>query len=376
MESMKKRILYITPFGGMNMGGQVSLFHLINNLSTKLYTPLLVTSNEGELSDKIKKMGHQVFYRSFGTIKPKRIFNIISDIAWLIKLVKREKIVLIHTDHARDTFHSVFVSLLIGVPIIWHVRVTTPNRPLDMLNKLIVRKIIGISNAVNDRFIGPFYKHDKFIRIFNGVDFKNFNIEEKIISNLKEKLCMGKDVLIVTSGTQIVKGKGVDDFIHSAAQLLAEGIKAIFLIIGEGSIDDWNRVKNLISTLNVSKGVILLGYRKDVPAILMSSDIVVIASHENFEGGCPRLALEAMVAGKPLVVTNIRGMNEIVNNNSALFVPEQSPELMAYSIKLLLQDKELRIKLGNEAKKVASEILDIKVNASRVEKLYESLLTA
>ena len=140
------------------MDGQVSLFHLIDNLSTKLYTPLLVTPNEGELSDKIIKIGHQVFYRSFGTIKPKRIFNIISDIAWLRKLVKREKIVLIHTDHARDPFHSALVSFLTGVPIIWHVRVTTPNRPLDMLNKLIVRKIIGISNAINDRFIGPFYQ--------------------------------------------------------------------------------------------------------------------------------------------------------------------------------------------------------------------------
>ena len=373
---MKKRILYITPFGEMNKGGQVSLFHLINNLNTKIYTPILVTSNEGELSVRVKRLGHQVLYRSFGSIKPKRIFKIISDIVWLVKLVKREEIVIMHTDHARDTFHSALVSLLTGVPIIWHVRVTTPNRPLDMLNKLIVRKIIGISNAVNDRFIGPFYKHDKFIRIFNGVDFKNFNIEEKIISDLREKLCRGEDVLIVTSGTQLVKGKGVDDFIQSASQLLAEGIKAKFLIIGEGSIDDRDRVENLISTLNVSKNVILLGYRKDVPAILMSSDIIVIASHENFEGGCPRLALEAMVAGKPIVVTNIRGMNEIVNNNSALFVPEQSPELMAYSIKLLLQDKELRIKLGNEAKKVASEILDIKVNVSKVEKLYESILTA
>ena len=57
----EKRILYITPFSGMNMDGQVSLFHLIDNLSTKLYTPLLVTPNEGELSDKIIKIGHQVF---------------------------------------------------------------------------------------------------------------------------------------------------------------------------------------------------------------------------------------------------------------------------------------------------------------------------
>ena len=376
MDKIKKRILYVTPFGGMDKGGQVSLFHLINNLNTDNYTPLLVTSNEGELVERVKKLGHEVFYRSFGSIKPKRLLNILSDIAWLVKLVNREKIAIMHTDHARDTFHATIASIITGVPVIWHVRVTTPNRPLDMFNKLFVRKIIGISNAVNDRFIGFLYKPHKFIKILNGVDFKNFNIEEKVIANLKNIFNGGEDVLIVTSGTQIVKRKGVDDFLQSAAQLLAEGVRAKFLIIGEGSPDDWNRVEGLISSLNVSGSVKLLGYRNDVPAILLSSDIVVIASHENFEGGCQRLALEAMVAGKPLVATNIKGMKEIVNKNTALFIPEQSPKEMAGSIKKLLQDKELRSTLGIEAKKMAYEMLDIKFNVSKIEKLYESLLTS
>lgn len=373
---VKKRVLYITPFAGLDKGGQVSLFHLINNLNTDKYTPLLVTSNEGELSDRVRKMGHQVLYRSFGSIKPKRLLTILSDIAWLVKLVRREEIAIMHTDHARDTFHASIVSLFTGVPVIWHVRVTTPNRPLDMFNKLLVRKIIGISNAVNDRFIGFLYKRDKFIRILNGVDLKIFNIEKKVIADQKNKFNKGENILIVTSGTQIVKGKGVDDFILSAAKLLNEGIDAKFIIIGEGSADDWNRVEKLISSLNISSGIDLLGYRNDVPMILLSSDIVVIASHENFEGGCPRLALEAMAAGKPLVATNIRGMKEIVNKNIALFVPEQSPIAMAGAIKKLLQDKHLRSIMGIEAKKLASEILDIKFNVSAIEKLYESLLTS
>ena len=358
----------------MDKGGQVSLLHLISHLNIDNYTPLLVTSNEGELSDRVQKLGHEVFYRSFGSIKPKKLSKILSDISWLVKLVKREEIAIMHTDHARDTFHASIVSLITGVPVIWHVRVTTPNRPLDMFNKIFVRKIIGISNAVNDRFIGFFYKRDKFIRILNGVDFNNFNIKKKVITDLKNKFNEGKDVLIVTSGTQLVKGKGIDEFILSAAELLTEGIDAKFLIIGQGSADDWNRVKNLIGSLNISASIELLGYRNDVPAILLSSDIVVIASHENFEGGCPRLALEAMVAGKPLVATNIRGMKEIVNNNTALFIPERSPEAMAESIKKLLQDEELRSALGIEAQKLAFEILDIKFNVSKIEELYESLL--
>ena len=376
MDKIKIRILYATPFGGMDKGGQVSLFYLINNLNTDNYTSLLVTLNEGELSDRVKKLGYEVFYRSFGSIKPKRLLKILSDIAWLVKLVKREEIAIMHKDHARDIFHASIVSLITGIPVIWHVRVTTPNPPLDMFNKLFVRKIIGISNAVNDRFIGFLYKRVKFIRILNCVDFKNFNIEEKVITNQKNKFNEGEDALIVTSSTQIVKVKGVDDFILSAAKLLTEGIDAKFPIIGQGSADDWNRVKNLISSLNVLGNVELLGYRNDVSAILLSSDIVVIASHENFEGGCPRLALEAMVAGKPLVATNIRGMKEIVNKNTALLIPEQSAKLMAGSIKKLLQNKELRSILSIEAKKLASEILDIKFYVSKIEKLYKSLITS
>jgi len=372
--SAEKKILYVTPFPGLDKGGQVSLYHLIRGLDKNKFKPVLLTPKEGALSVKVHELGFEVYFRSFSPIKPKNALKILKDVRWLRSLIVKNGIDAVHSDHPRDTFQCIIATAFTTIPVIWHVRVTIPNPPLDFVNKFFVKKIIGVSNATEERFKGFFWNNRKFTKIYNGVDFELFVNSEKDVAGMRKELSGEFDENIITVVSQLVERKGVDEFVLAAARLEKVETKASYTIVGEGSRGDWSRIRSLIEMSGLKGKIKLLGYREDVPKIISASDVIVLASHDYFEG-CPRVLLEAMAAGKPVVATNVRGIREVVTEDTGILVPQKAPEALAEGIKKLLTDDRLRKKMGVKARERAEEKFDIKLNVSLIQEVYEELLT-
>ena len=90
-----------------------------------------------------------------------------------------------------------------------------------------------------------------------------------------------------------------------------------------------------------------------VPNLLAASDIIVLPSYSE---GCPKILVEAMMMGKPIVATNIPGINDVVENQKeALLVEPGDPVALAHAIKTLLNDKTLASTLAFNARKRALE---------------------
>ena len=107
---------------------------------------------------------------------------------------------------------------------------------------------------------------------------------------------------------------------------------------------------NLINELNISDNVILAGEQDRMDVVYSCIDISIMASAkpEPFGG----VTIESMAYGKPVIGTNIGGTPEqIIHNQTGLLIPPNDPLEMASAIKRLIDDEELRTKMGNKGKR-------------------------
>jgi glycosyltransferase involved in cell wall biosynthesis len=122
----------------------------------------------------------------------------------------------------------------------------------------------------------------------------------------------------------------------------------------------------------ISERVHFLGARDDIPDVLASMDLFVLSSlHE----GLPVAASEAMLAGVPLILSDIEPLLEVSNNGKyAEMFHTQNPDDLAAKILKLLKNKALRNDLSKTALEFAKENFSIEAHLRELKKLYDSIL--
>jgi glycosyltransferase involved in cell wall biosynthesis len=112
----------------------------------------------------------------------------------------------------------------------------------------------------------------------------------------------------------------------------------------------------------------------DVPAterLLDRSDILVLPSHRE---GLPMAVVEAMAHGLAVVTTPVGATPEILGDGAgALLVPPGNQQALAAALARLLDDPALRQRLGEQARKVFREKLDIEILARRLQQVYAAI---
>jgi glycosyltransferase involved in cell wall biosynthesis len=158
----------------------------------------------------------------------------------------------------------------------------------------------------------------------------------------------------VVSVGRLVERKGVDDLIRALPKL--PGVRLIIVGGSTRSGDpDMRRLRTAADRCEVSDRVDLIGPldHEDVPQVLQSADVVAcVPWYEPFG----MVALEAMACGIPVVVSAVGGLRRlVVDHETGLHVPPRDPDRIAFSIRKLLDDADLRVRLGtNGARRAAS----------------------
>lgn len=117
------------------------------------------------------------------------------------------------------------------------------------------------------------------------------------------------------------------------------------------------------------KRIHLLGVRKDIPELLIASDVFVLSS--DWEG-LPLTLLEAMGYGRPSVCTSVGGIPDAVEDGvSGLLVPEGSSLQLAKAIDRVLNDKALAAKMSHAAQEKFQMHYSIERTAQTYLKLYK-----
>jgi glycosyltransferase involved in cell wall biosynthesis len=215
---------------------------------------------------------------------------------------------------------------------------------------------------------------EKILLLHNGIDtnfFDPFTVDHNLV---REEFKISEGEILIGMMARFSPGKGHEEFIYSAKELIKKYDNLRFMIIGEPSKGEDKyaaEIKTLASELDVIDRLIFTGFRKDAPEVLSALDIFVFPSHAEAFG----LALvEAMSMGKPSVCSNSDGVLDIaVNNVTSLLFEKKDQMDLAKKIELLIVNEKLRNEFGKAARKHAVEMFDLSLFTKKLIGIYKNI---
>lgn len=142
--------------------------------------------------------------------------------------------------------------------------------------------------------------------------------------------------------------KGHPDFLHAFRSVVDALPTARAVLVGDGK--ERPRLAGLVSSLGLDDRVEFVGQVPDPRPHVARSHLVALTSlHEGF----PNALLEAMAMGRPVVATGIGGIPELVRDGEDGYLTSRDPGELAERMLKLLQDEELRERMGRQARRRA-----------------------
>ena len=203
----------------------------------------------------------------------------------------------------------------------------------------------------------------------NAVDHRRFRPDVDG-SAVRSKLRIPPEVPIVLLVGRIVPHKGVEHFVEAARYVP----DASFLVAGGGSSLD--AMKRLALSMGVADRVRFLGRISDnrLPEVYAACDVFVLPSVSRLEA-FGIVALEAMSTGKPVIVADIPGVREIIEDGrDGLLADPVNPRDLAEKIRRLLSDPEVRKTMGARGREKVLESFSIERVTDRIEAVYRAIL--
>jgi glycosyltransferase involved in cell wall biosynthesis len=203
-----------------------------------------------------------------------------------------------------------------------------------------VDSVIAISGGVRDALVASGVRPERIRVVPSAVDPSRAQAAPGVraAQRVAWGVSPGEVVLLVLGALERRKGQ---DVLLDALDALGERARAARVVLcGEGS-----ERPALEARAAASGGrVLLTGFQDEVAPCLAAADIVVVPSRHE---GLGVAALEAMAAGKPVVVSQVGGLGEVVvDGESGLLVPCEDPAALATALARLLDDPALRTRLG------------------------------
>jgi glycosyltransferase involved in cell wall biosynthesis len=138
-------------------------------------------------------------------------------------------------------------------------------------------------------------------------------------------------VLLVSAGA-LVPQKDFETLLKAVRLLVDENMPVFLLVAGGGPLH--NALEALRAQLNLDTYTRLLGHRDDAPRLIATADIYVSSSRSE---GLGTSILEALGMGKPVVATDVGGVNEMVlHHETGLCVPPENPQALAEAIRWMI----------------------------------------
>lgn len=375
--------------GTLNFGGcEKHLSYYLPELNKEKFSVTVFTlSEDGELADEVRLKGVRVIAPWIATKGKKN--NILFRVCRLI-LVGLQFLIY-NIKHKPDLVHYFLPgSYLFCYPIAYIAGVRkhiVSRRSMNDYQKkqpdIIVKyekwlhghmnALLGNSKAVVNQLIEEEHApEDKTFLIYNGIK----NHPEDIFLKKRDyrgKIGVSRDVVLICVVANLIPYKGHSDLIKSVA-LINSKFDWHMIFIGE----DFTNLKQSLFELSKEKGVdgkiSYLGKRDDVPYYLAASDIGVLASHQE---GFSNAILESMLAGLPMVVTNVGGNPEAVIDSVTGYIVEPKDEIgLSNKINKLIDNSKLRKEFGQLGKNRIESEFSLANCVSEYEKIYDSILSS
>jgi len=240
--------------------------------------------------------------------------NAIKQLVRLRRLMKRERIDILHTHDFYSGLIGAAAARLAGV------RVLAAQRHLKLSDRRVhtvgmrlihrlAHRILVNSEAIRERIL----EHDhaeakKIVVVRNGVE-QSVSSRAQAREKLSRELGTSAEARLIGIAARLQPVKGHRYFLEAAATVLGNEPDAHFVLVGDGPLRPV--LEKHATNLGIADRVHLLGDRTDVAQLISAFDLLVLSSlHE----GLPNAVMEAMTAGVPVVATAVGGTKELITD--------------------------------------------------------------
>jgi glycosyltransferase involved in cell wall biosynthesis len=297
----------------------------------------------------------------------------------LASFLKKENIQIVHTHSSKAGILGRLAAAWVGVPVVIHTvhgwgfhegqNRWTKNIycALERFCARLTGTLVVVSEENKryglDHHIG---NENQYRVIHSGIDPAAFKVSKERMAVIRKKLGLGASPTVLVL-SNFKSQKSPMTVVEVLEKLVTKVPGVVLLWAGDGG--GRSVVEEALRAKGLEKHARLLGWRTDVGDLLGASDVLLLTS---IYEGLPRVVLQAMAAGKPVVATAVSGTPEAVQKDETGFLRQPGDaEGMAVDLACLLVDPELAIKMGAAGRKRLTGTFKIDEMLKEIEKLYE-----
>jgi glycosyltransferase involved in cell wall biosynthesis len=375
------RIRVLRVIARMNVGGPaVQITNLMRGLDPSKFVHELVTGFcEKDEVDYLDSSAHDIAVeRVPGLGRSINLFSDLVSILKVIRIIRSFKPHVVHTHTAKAGVIGRLASVLSGHK---SVRVHTFHGHVlhGYFSKNKTKLYIFIEKTlslITSRFVcvGAKVRNDLV-----GVGIGDFHKYVVFPPGVEKPLTFDRDKAARQLGIpsnkiyclylgRITKIKRPDRLIDVATILKNNGVDVTFLIAGGGDLLDEMKALSKSAALPM----IFMGWQHNLDALFSMADILVMTSDNE---GTPLSAIQAQLAGVPVVSTNVGSINEILLDGTSAFLTNLEPQQLAEKIDFLAKNSKERVEMGKAGKIFAGNKFSPERLVKDHENLYRKLIT-
>lgn len=318
------------------------------------------------------------------TIKP---FEDIKSLLNVFSFLKTNNYDIVHTHTAKAGVIGRIAARLAGVPIVVHTSHGLPfYRDQSRLKNIIYKNLELIASRFSDGYFSQNHEDLNEIKSIvangsligyegNGVVLQKIDNHPKLSpdekARLRKQLGVDNDSFLFLMGARFEKVKNHQMLIQALAEVSVKYPYNV-LLAGEGPLLE--QVQRKVEIYGLNDKVKFLGFRDDILDLLQVVDAVILTSEKE---GIPRIIMEAMSLGTPVLATDVLGTRElVVNGQTGELLPLNDHEKLARRIEFWMNPNskgQLQKYVFASRKRIEKEFTE-EIVASRIHKFYQQLI--
>lgn len=228
--------------------------------------------------------------------------------------------------------------------------------------------MLCISHAVKDWLINRGVPPDMTNVIHYGIELDRF-LQPRL--DLRKQWALNGRVVVGSIG-RLEQRKGHDRLIEAMPAICKSVPNALLLIAGQDSWGYGATLRRRMDELGLGEKIRLVGFQNDIVSFLGALDLFAFATQSE---GFGQVAVEAMAAGKAVVMNNIAPLTEIVvDGETGRLVDTGSAESFASVIAPLLKNPTERARMGELGRARVKEFFTAERMSQETLALYQNVL--
>lgn len=367
----------------LELGGaqQVALF-TVAQLNRARFAPILITGEPGLLDEEAGAIAGLELYRIPSLVRPIRPWSDLTALYRLTRLLSRLRPTIVQTHSSKAGLLGRWAARLAGVPIILHyvhgygftpaqqlwlrrLLIWAERRTGRITTKILTASSVNLRQGVE---LGLF-TDDQAMWLPPGVDLEAIRRRRVDVARKRQELGLESPCPLVGMVAPFKPQKAPVDFIRMAAAIHQQRPDVRFLLVGDGELR--RAVTDEIHRTGLTDRVLLTGWRRDVLDLLRCLDVFVLTSRWE---GLPRVYLEALTSGVPVVGTKVDGAPDVIHDGVNGFLVEPGDVLrLAERVLWLLSHPVHAKQMGLRGTHLSIQF-DCHEMVRRQEQMYEQLL--